>query len=224
MNYFLLFLTMSASAMITVGTRLYRSRTAGCADADALYNILVPASATLGWLILFLLDPSFDLGVLPYAVGYGAGYTCFTLGMLGALKNGPTSVTALVKQLALVGVSVFGFILCILASLPLIFGGISAIVDVVLLGVIYTAASIINTSMLSIYPLRYAETGNVASVSGIMDLATYMGAGVTGIIFGAVIAASGYVPMFAAFAVISLVSIVLLLLVDRYRKKQATAA
>ncbi len=110
MNYFLLFLTMSASAMITVGSRLYRSRTEGCADADALYNILVPASATLGWLILFLWEPSFDLAVLPYAVGYGAGYTCFTLGMLGALKNGPTSVTALVKQLALVGVSVWGFI------------------------------------------------------------------------------------------------------------------
>lgn len=110
LNYFLLFLTMAASAMITVGTRLYRSRTAGCQDADALYNILVPASATLGWLVVFLFDPSFDPRVLLYAAGYGAGYTCFTLGMLGALKHGPTSVTALVKQLALVGVSVWGFI------------------------------------------------------------------------------------------------------------------
>ncbi len=118
-------------------------------------------------------------------------------------------------------VSMLGFILCIIASIPLVLGGISAVCDVVLLGVIYTAASMINTSMLSIYPLRYAETGNVASVSGIMDLATYMGAGVTGMIFGFVIASFGYAPMFACFAVISCISILVLLLVDRSRRKSA---
>lgn len=110
MNFLLLFFSMAASAMITVGSRLYRAKTAGCADADSLYNFLVPASATLGWLILFLIDPAFDWRILPYSVGYGVGYTCFTVGMLGALKHGPTSVTALVKQLALVGVSVWGFV------------------------------------------------------------------------------------------------------------------
>lgn len=109
MSYLLLLLTMACSAMITVGSRLYRSRTAGCVGADTLYNVLVPASATLGWLLMLLWEPSFDVRILPYAAGYGAGYTCFTLGMLGALKNGPTSVTALVKQLALVGVSIWGF-------------------------------------------------------------------------------------------------------------------
>ena len=110
MDLLLLFLSMLCSAMITVGSRLYRTKTEGCADADSLYNFLVPASAALGWLIVFLIDPSFDVRVLPFALAYGAGYTCFTLGMLGALKNGPTSVTALVKQLALVGVSVWGFV------------------------------------------------------------------------------------------------------------------
>ena len=109
MNALLLFCSMLTSAMITVGSRLYRARTEDCADANSLYNFLVPATATLGWLILFLIAPSFDVRILPYAVGYGVGYTFFTLGMLGALKNGPTSVTALVKQLALVGVSVWGF-------------------------------------------------------------------------------------------------------------------
>ena len=110
MNFLLLLYSMTASAMITVGSRLYRARTVGCADANSLYNVLVPASATLGWLLLFLIDPSFDLRILPYSLGYGVGYSCFTIGMLGALKHGPTSVTALVKQLALVGVSVWGFV------------------------------------------------------------------------------------------------------------------
>ena len=100
---------MLCSAMITVGSRLYRGRTEGCEGASGLYNFLVPAAATLGWVVVFWTEPTFDIGVLPYALGYGAGYTCFTLGMLGALKSGSTSVTALVKQLALVGVSFWGF-------------------------------------------------------------------------------------------------------------------
>ena len=109
MSILLLFCSMLCSAIITVGSRLYRARTEGCEGASGLYNFLVPASATFGWLIVFLTEPSFDVRVLPYAFGYGVGYSCFTLGMLGALKSGSTSVTALVKQLALVGVSFWGF-------------------------------------------------------------------------------------------------------------------
>ena len=110
MNILILFGSMLASAMITVGSRLYRARTEDCADAGALYNFLVPATATLCWLIIFLTDPRLDPHILPYSVGYGVGYTFFTLGILGALRNGSTSVTALVKQLALVGVSIWGFL------------------------------------------------------------------------------------------------------------------
>lgn len=40
---------------------------------------------------------------------YGISYSCFTIGVLGALKVGSTSLTALVKQVALVGVTIWGF-------------------------------------------------------------------------------------------------------------------
>jgi len=55
-------------------------------------------------------DFSFDVRVLPYSLLYSVGYSCFTVGMLGALRTGSTSITALVKQLALVGVSLWGFL------------------------------------------------------------------------------------------------------------------
>ena len=60
MSILLLFCSMLCSAIITVGSRLYRGRTEGCEGASGLYNFLVPASATFGWLIVFLTEPSFD--------------------------------------------------------------------------------------------------------------------------------------------------------------------
>ena len=116
-------------------------------------------------------------------------------------------------------VSVFGFIVCAAASLLLCFSSVPLLLAVICLGIIYTAASVINTSMLSIYPLRYSQTGNVASVSGVMDFATYLGAGITGMIYGACIENFGYTPMFVSWIIFSLVSVFFLFKVDRKREE-----
>jgi len=108
MSYVFLLMAMAFSAAITVGGRLYNIRNRGAANVSRLYNMLVPVFASLGWLVFWLFDFSFDAAVLPYSLLYGIGYSCFTIGMLGALGTGSTSLTALVKQLALVGVSVWG--------------------------------------------------------------------------------------------------------------------
>lgn len=115
-------------------------------------------------------------------------------------------------------VSVFGFVTCAVASLLLCFSSIPLILAVLCLGVIYTAASVINTSILSIYPLRYHQTGNVASVSGVMDFATYLGAGITGMLYGVCIENFGYTPMFFSWIVFAAVSVFFLFRVDRMRK------
>ncbi len=119
-------------------------------------------------------------------------------------------------------VSVIGFTLCILSSILICFSGIGMIASVLCLSVVYAAASMINTSILSIYPLRSAETGNVASVSGVMDFATYLGGGIASVIYGVVIVAFGYTPMFISFAAISLLSIFFITYIEKRRKaKQA---
>ncbi|MBQ0110788.1 MAG: MFS transporter, partial [Oscillospiraceae bacterium] len=80
--------------------------------------------------------------------------------------------------------SILGFAVCIISSVLLCANLNSMYVDIFLMGLIYAAISVANTSFLSIYPLRYARTGNIASVCGIMDLFTYMGAGLGSLLFG----------------------------------------
>jgi len=115
-------------------------------------------------------------------------------------------------------VSVIGFSLCIISSVLICFSGIGMIVSVFCLSVVYAAASMINTSILSIYPLRSSKTGNVASISGVMDFATYLGGGIASAIYGIVISKFGYTPMFISFAVISVISILFLAYIEKFRK------
>jgi uncharacterized membrane protein len=109
MNYIYLLFAMTFSATITVAGRLYNSKNDKSMNVSGLYTFLVPTFASVGWVILWCGDFSFDARVLPYSVLYGIGYSCFTIGVLGALKVGSTSLTALVKQVALVGVTIWGF-------------------------------------------------------------------------------------------------------------------
>lgn len=107
--------------------------------------------------------------------------------------------------------SVMGFVVCIISSAVLCLGKTSVIVSVAALGIIYMAVSVINTSVLSIYPIRYAKTGNTASVSGIMDFSTYFGAGVSSAVYGLVINSFGYTAMFVSWIAISLAALGVLL-------------
>ena len=100
---------MSFSALITVSGRLYNNKNKNVENVTRLYSLMTAAAAATGWLILWLTDFSFDARVLPFALLYGILYAAFTVGMLGALKTGSTSLTALIKQVALVGVSFWGY-------------------------------------------------------------------------------------------------------------------
>lgn len=119
-------------------------------------------------------------------------------------------------------VSTVGFVLCTAAAVFLCTGLGTMLTAVIALSVIYAAVSMINTSILSIYPLQYTSTGNVASVSGIMDFATYLGGGITGLIYGVVIKAFGFLPMFVSWAVLSALSILFILKINRNRLKEET--
>lgn len=116
-------------------------------------------------------------------------------------------------------VSSLGFIVCVVSAVLLCVDGVGMLLSVVLLSLIYTAVSMINTSILSIYPLKFLETGNVASVSGVMDFATYLGGGVASMIYGVVIASFGYVPMFVSWIVISIISVLMLMKINKNKKE-----
>lgn len=107
-------------------------------------------------------------------------------------------------------VSFFGFIVCGLSAAILILPIKHQIISMICLGVIYAAVSIINTSILSIYPLSFAKSGNIATVSGLMDFGVYFAAGVGSAIYGIIIEkmpVNGYGIMFISWIVLSLVSL-----------------
>lgn len=107
-------------------------------------------------------------------------------------------------------VSIYAFGVCIVSALVLAFTEVTPLTAALCLSLIYTAVSVINTSILSIFPMRFASTGNVASVSGIADFATYFGAGIASLIYGFLIEKAGYLPMFLSWAVVSAISILVL--------------
>ncbi len=109
--------------------------------------------------------------------------------------------------------AVLGGVLCLPVSSPLL--------AAVCLSLIYALVSMINTSTLSMFPLRFAKKNLVSSVSGITDFATYLGAGIASAIYGLWIenGIRGYFYMFASWAIVSILSIIILCLQHPLRKE-----
>lgn len=107
-------------------------------------------------------------------------------------------------------VSLLGFVLCVVFSAMLCVAKPSVLYSVACLTAIYAAVSMINTSFLSIYPHRYRHEGNVSSVSGIIDFVTYLGAGVSSVVYGVMIKNIGYDSMFVSWALVSVLGAIVI--------------
>ena len=166
------------------------------------------------WMAVYIVDTyCIDLSTSAYyvllipAIGF-VGRTAYPA-LYKLCKNSQNSVSQL------------GFLLCTAASVLICFEGVGMLASILALSVVYAASSIINTSILSIYPMHYLETGNVASVSGMMDFATYLGGGVASMVYGVVIKNFGYLPMFVSWIVLSLASMLVIYKITKNRKRQA---
>ena len=131
-----------------------------------------------------------------------------TVGLLGRLAY-PACYRALGCREHLL--SLIGFILCGGLAAVLCLNLSAPLVAAICLSLIYAFVSMINTSILSMFPLRFADKGLVSSVSGIMDFATYLGAAISSAIYGVLIESGNYFGMFASWVVLSGLSILLLL-------------
>ena len=96
----------------------------------------------------------------------------------------------------------WGFAACVGCSLLLVFLASSPWLAMIYLSLTYMAVSVMNACFLSFFPLQFAREGTVASVSGIMDFATYLGTGISSMVFGVMIESWGYGSMFTAWAVL----------------------
>ena len=109
MSFLYLFILVLVSGMVTVIVKFYNKRNEGVGNASGLYNILFPVGAAITYFIAYFSELAFEPRVLIYSLLYGFFYTLFTIGMSGSIRVGISSITALVKQTALVGVSIWGF-------------------------------------------------------------------------------------------------------------------
>ena len=103
----------------------------------------------------------------------------------------------------------FGFAVCVASSLLLTFLATSTWLAIGYLSLTYMAVSVMNACFLSFFPLQFAREGSVASVSGIMDFATYLGTGISSMVFGSMIEGYGYGAMFITWAVLCAIGFLL---------------
>ncbi len=115
-------------------------------------------------------------------------------------------------------ISVIAFALCGVLAVILCCNPGAPLVAAACLSLIYALVSIINTSTLSMFPLRFADKNMVSSVSGVADFATYFGAGIGSAVYGFMNKSGNYVPMFISWAVLCAASIGLLLLQKPMKK------
>jgi len=106
-------------------------------------------------------------------------------------------------------VSVLSFILCAVLSLVMCVAN-HPLVAAIALGLIYAVISLINTSMLSIFPIAFSAVGKQGSVSGLMDFITYGGASVASLVYGFSIEHLGYNSMYISWIVICIFSTAIL--------------
>ena len=101
---------MCSSALLSIMSSAFGKQNKDVKNTSSLYSVIVTASAFVSWLVMFLFNIEFDMGIIPYSIGYGVSYTVAMVGMFKAYQVGSVSLTAFVKNLSLVGVAFWGFL------------------------------------------------------------------------------------------------------------------
>lgn len=178
----------------------------------ALFHGAIKENISL-WMAVYLLD------TFRVDLESSAWYVLLipTVGLVGRLIY-PACYRLAKNRENLLSLILFG--LCALASLGLLAGPALPLAAAALLSLLYAFTSMINTSTLTMFPLRFANKGLVSSVSGVTDFATYLGTAIGSAIYGFWIADGSYWLMFASWAAISLLSILILLGQHPLRKEE----
>ncbi len=133
MPYIYLILAVFMSASSSIFGKLFNRKNNTQNNATALYNCILMLSVTLGWGILFAVNFSFDVGVLPYSLLFSICYLSCMVGTIQALRYGPAALTSLFNGLSLIVTTIWGFIFWdATLTVPVIIGLVLVIVSIVL--------------------------------------------------------------------------------------------
>lgn len=110
MDYLYLTFAVVLVAGTNIAGKLYNRKNAMRAGAATLYTFILVAAAFIFWLVAFILNPQYDMAVLPYAAIFSLCYVLANAGLIYALKYGPVTLTSLFGKMSLILVAVWGFI------------------------------------------------------------------------------------------------------------------
>lgn len=116
-------------------------------------------------------------------------------------------------------VSILALSAAALCLIPLCLKDLAMIPAAVCLSLIAAAISVVNTSFLTVYPTRYTGCGCVSSVVGLMDFATYFGAGISSILYGRLLENGSYPLLFGSWLILTLLA-VLFIIIHNHMKKE----
>nr|WP_296472460.1 MFS transporter [uncultured Acetatifactor sp.] len=117
-------------------------------------------------------------------------------------------------------VSIVSLGICAVCLIPLCLPGTPAGAAALCLGMNAAALSLVNASFLTIYPMKYQGAGCVSRVVGLLDFATYAGAGIGSLVYGKHLEENGYAGMFFSWMLLAAAAILLLGFIQRSGMKQ----
>ena len=103
---------ISAVALMSVLSLLgsgYNKKNADKENITTIYNLLLCTASCVAWGVIYAFDFSFDPKALLYSLGFGVCYATVIIFLTKSLACGPTSITALIQQLSLIGATIWGF-------------------------------------------------------------------------------------------------------------------
>lgn len=108
-HYLLLGLTVVFFSSSGVFGGLHSRANKDLANTTGIYNLSRIIVVFLGWALLFAINPSFDVKVLPYAILFGMGFALAAYGYYNAIKTGSVVLSSLMLQLSLIITTIWGF-------------------------------------------------------------------------------------------------------------------
>lgn len=112
-------------------------------------------------------------------------------------------------------VSAAALLVTMLSLVPLCMPGIRPAAAAVCLSTAAAAVSVVNTSFLTMYPMRFEKNGCVSGIVGMMDFATYAGAGLSSWAYGCLLEQNGYPAMFFSWIVFAAAALMILSIVQK---------
>jgi len=106
MSYLYLISGLISMAASGIFAGCFTRKTADKKDASALYGFIELSTVFLLWMLMFCLDFSFDVAVLPYSLVMTVFFATGMLGRIFAFKHGSFVLTSLLIQLS-------GMVICI---------------------------------------------------------------------------------------------------------------